>query len=179
MVVAAGCTSASIESSWRAPSAPQLTNVVTLSPASDAVTRRSVEDRLAQQLSKHGVHAVPAYTVLTDAERADVANVGQTLHTHGFDGIVAMRLVGAHQKLEYYPGFDGYWGGAWGTMVPETIVKIEVSAYALPNKQLVWSALSKSVDPGSEHEVIADVTKVTTERMAKENVIGAPQATMR
>src|SRR5277367_2156009 len=85
-----GCTSASIESTWRSPTAPELTNVVTLSPAPDGVTRRSVEDQLAQQLSRHGVRAVPGYTVLNDQDLGDRQAMVAKLRADGFDGAVAM-----------------------------------------------------------------------------------------
>jgi len=179
-----GCgTNATIESTWRAPSAPELTNVVTLSPASDPGLRHSAEDKLAQQLTSHGVRAVPGYTVLRDQDLADRTRIAAELSARGFDGVVAMRLVSANQQLAYYPTFDDYWGGAWGTSwganaVPETVVKIEVNAYSLATKQLVFSAMSKSVDPGSANDAIAAVSKIATEKLAEARVVGPTQATM-
>ena len=181
VLAAVGCTSASIESSWRSPAAPQLSNVVTLSPAPDGVRRRSVEDKLAQQLTHQGIHAVPAYAVLSERDLGNQSAMIEKLRAAGFDGVVTMRLVDAHQRLTYYPAFNDYWGGAWGAgdVVPTTIVRIEVNAYSLANGQLIWSAMSKSVDPTSSSEVVGDVTKVVSEKLAKDRVIGRPQATMR
>lgn len=182
LVVAAGCSTASIESRWRAPNAPELTNVVTLSPAPDGVRRRSIEDRLAHQLAQEGVRAVPGYTVLTEQDRNDRNAMIAKLKADGFDGIVTMRLVDAHQRLAYYPAFDMYWGYAWGpywgggAVVPETVVRIEVNAYSLPTEQLVWSALSRSVDPNSSAQAIRDVSKVVSSRLARDRVIGAQEA---
>lgn len=182
--VAAGCAStATIESTWRAPSAPQLTNVVTLSPESDPGMRRTAEDSLAQQLTSRGVHAVPGYSVLQGQDLADRNALVATLRGRGFDGVVAMRLVGAHQQLEAYPDFDGYWGAAWGGMgtdiVSETVVRIEVNAYSLATKQLVFSAMSKSVDPESAHQAISDVSKVASAKLAQDHVIAPTQAASR
>lgn len=181
VLAAVGCTSASIDSSWRSPTAPVLSNVVTLSPAPDGVRRRSVEDKLAQQLSQHGVRAIPAYSVLTDQDLGTQHAMITKLRAAGFDGVVTMRLVGANQKLTYYPAFDDYWGGAWGggEVVPTTVVRVEVNAYSLSSGQLVWSAMSKSVDPSTSAEVVGDVSKVVAERMGKDHVIGPEQATMR
>ncbi|HEY1811620.1 MAG TPA: hypothetical protein VGG74_04645 [Kofleriaceae bacterium] len=180
LVVVAGCTTASFESTWRAPSAPELTNVVALSPAPDGARRRSVEDRLAHQLSAHGVHAVPGYTVLTPKDRDDREAMIAKLRNDGFDGVVTMRFVGAHQRLEYYPAFDAYWGYAWGpywgTVVPETVVRVEVNAYSLATKQLVWSAMSRSVDPSDSAQAIGDVSHLVAERLAHDRVIGTAQA---
>jgi hypothetical protein len=179
MVVSVGCTTASIEQTWRAPDAATLTHVVTLSPVSDPTTRRSAEDQLAAQLSRHGVRATPAYAILTYQDRNDKRRIASVLAAQGFDGIVSMRLVGVHQQLEYYPGFDAYWGGAWGSVVPETVVRVAISAYSLPSKQLVWSATSKSVDPNSVPQVIGDVSKVATDRLARDHVIGPARAATR
>ena len=178
LAAVAGCSTASIEARWRAPNAPALTNVVTLSPAPDGVRRRSIEDRLAHQLQQQGVRAVPGYSVLTDQERGNRDVMIAKLQADGFDGIVTMRLVDAHQRLAYYPAFDMYWGYAWGpywgggAVVPETVLRIEVNAYALPTKQLVWSALSQSVDPNSSAQAVRDVSKLVSTRMSHDHVIG-------
>jgi hypothetical protein len=179
-ITVAGCAStATITSSWSAPNPPQLTNVVTLSPVQDAGLRHIAEDQLAQQLSQHGVRAVPGYSVLSDQDLANRNGLVAALRAKGFDGVVAMRLVDAHQQLQYYPGFDDYWGAAWGgAVVPETVVRIEVNAYSLANKQLVFSASSKSIDPNSARDLISSVSKVTTKRLAQDHVIGPAQATM-
>jgi hypothetical protein len=180
-IAAASCGStATIESSWRAPSTPQLTNVVTLSPAPDGALRRSAEDKLAQQLTRHGVHAVPGYTVVNDQDLANHDQIVTTLRGQGFDGVVSMRLLDARQQLDVEPGFDDYWGNAWGaTVVPETVVRIQVSAYSLASKKLVFSALSKSVDPGSASQAIGDVSKVATDKLAQEHVVAPTQAALK
>jgi len=180
--VAAGCASnATIESTWHAPGAPQLTNVVTLSPESDPGLRHTAEDSLAQQLTSRGVHAVPGYSVIQDQDLADRSAIATTLRGRGYDGVVAMRLVGAHQQLQAYPDFDGYWGAAWGgtDIVAETVVRIEVNAYSLTTKQLVFSATSKSVDPGSARDAINGVSKVATAKLAQDHVIAPTQAAMK
>jgi hypothetical protein len=183
LVAMAGCASnATITSTWSAPNPPQLTNVVTLSPVKDAGLRHMAEDQLAQQLSQHGVRAVPGYTVVSDQDLSNQNGIVAALRAKGFDGVVAMRLVDARQQLQYYPGFDAYWGGVWGpyggAVVPETVVRIEVNAYSLATKQLVFSATSKSIDPNSARQLIGSVSKVTTDRLAQDRVIGPTQATM-
>jgi hypothetical protein len=180
--VAACASSATIESTWHAPSSPQLTNVVTLSAVRDAGLRRNAEDSLAQQLSQHGVRAVPGYTVLSDQDLGDSAQIASRLRARGFDGVVAMRLVSANQQLTVQPGFGPYWGTAWGmggAVMPETVVRIEVNAYSLANDQLVFSAMSKSVDPESARQLISSVSKVTTDRLARDRLIAPAQAATR
>jgi hypothetical protein len=182
IAVAACAPSATIESTWHAPSSPQLTNVVTLSSVRESGLRRKAEDSLAQQLSQHGVHAVPGYAVLSDQDLGDSGRIAATLRARGFDGVVAMRLVSANQRLTVQPGFGPYWGTAWGmggAVIPETVVRIEVNAYSLANEQLVFSAMSKSVDPDSAKQLISSVSKVTTDRLARDRVIAPAQAATR
>jgi hypothetical protein len=179
--IAACASNATITSTWKSPSAPPLTNVVTLSPVSDPGLRRQAEDSLAQQLTSEGVRAVPGYTVLRDQDLASHEGIINQLRGRGYDGVVTMRLVAANQQLQVYPNFNGYWGAAWGGMnvVPETVVRIEVNAYSLASQQLVFSAMSKDVDPGSAQQAISDVSKVTGAKLAQEHVIASTQAAMK
>jgi hypothetical protein len=145
--------------------------------------RRTTEDKLAAQLSRHGVRAVPAYALLSDADQKDREHMMSMLREKGFDGLVEVKLVDAHQQLVVYPGFgyyDGYWAGAWGNywggtdVTAVTIVRVEVNAYSLANNQLIWSAMSKSTDPDSTNDLVNAVSKVMGERLAQDRIIGAP-----
>lgn len=172
--LAAGCstTTASIEQSWRAPNVRgALTSVVTLVPTQDGVLSRSAEDELARDLNARGIRAVPGYSVISGDLRGNNAIAMDTIRNAGFDGVVTMRVVGREQKLEYYPTFDTYWGATWGTAIPETIVRVEISAYSLYDNHLVWSALSKSTDPEDVHELINDVAKLAANELDKQGVV--------
>jgi hypothetical protein len=179
ILAVAGCSTATIDTAWRAPSGPTLTNVVTLSPAAEVSIRRAAEDALAQQLARHGVRAVPAYSVLSDQTLDDPNHIAAALSEQGFDGLVSMRMVSAGQQLVYYPGFNDYWGGAWGSVVPTTIVRMEVNAYSLPSKKLMWSAMSQSTDPDSARQAIGDVSKLAGDQLAQAHVIAPTQAATR
>ena len=173
----AGCAtnSASIEQEWHAPNAQAhlLTNVVALVPARDGALRRSGEERLAAQLRHRGIRAVPAYTVLSPEDYSDKERAAETMRAAGFDSVVAMRFVGAEHRVDYEPGYYTFWGGTWDTVMPETIVRIEINAYALDGDRLVWSAMSKSVDPDSMEDMINDVTSVAARELVKDRVIMA------
>ena len=172
----AGCTSStSIEQTWRAPTAPpgSLVNVVTLYPGPDGVVKRSAEDRLAMRLNERGMRAVPAYSVLNPDDVQDQSHMAEKLRAQGFDGIVAMRLLGTEQQFDYYPTFDMYWGDAWGTVVPVTITRVEIDAYSLKTNQLVWSAMSRSIDAEDIGSLIDDVTKVASKEIYNQDIISS------
>ena len=172
-VACSSTRTATIEHAWRDPNARvgELTNVVTLFPTRDAMLRRTVEDKLAQHLADRGVRAVPGYTVLTRDDVQDRNVAGEILRRAGFDGLVAMRVVEADRTLEYYPAFDVYWGAAWGTVVPGAIIRMQVDAYSLADRRLVWSAVSRSVDPNSIGQLVDDITAVVSRELSKERVV--------
>ena len=171
--LAIGCAATtSIEQSWQAPNARgSLTNVVALVPTQAGVLSRSAEDQLAHDLNVRGIRATPGYAVLPGQLRGNRAMTMNMIQNAGFDGIVTMRVVSAHQQIQFYPTFDVYWGATWGTPVPETIVRVEINAYSLPQNRLVWSAMSKSTDPDSVHDLINDVSQVAANRLVNTGVI--------
>jgi hypothetical protein len=180
--IAACESSTTIEQAWRAPQQPAtgLRNVVTVYLAPDGAMRRSVEDAMAQRLARIGVHAVPAYTVLADNDLRDRERIRTTLAGRGYDGIVALRLVSRGTEFENVPGtFDGYWGMAWPGVYgdwyvrAETVVRVETSVYDLTNSKLLWSGLSKTLDPATTSEAIDDVTKVVAKALDKQQIVAS------
>ena len=176
--LAVGCASTTtIEQSWQAPNARgSLTNVVALVPTQAGVLSRSAEDQLAHDLNARGINATPGYAVLPSQWRGNKAMSIAAIENAGFDGVVTMRVISAHQTVQFYPTFDVYWGATWGQPVPETVVRVEINAYSLPNNRLVWSGLSKSTDPGSVHDLINDVSKVAASALEKQGVIARTAA---
>lgn len=181
-LAACGGPSTTIEQSWTAPG-PQvgrLQNVVTLYVSRDGTMRRSVEDAMAQKLAGAGIRAVPAYQVLTDEDLRDRERAKARLAAAGFDGVIANRLVSKETELEYVPGsFDSYWGPAWsmaydpGYVYTETVVRVETTAFSLTTNQLVWSAISKTVDPENQREVIEQVTSVAARELQKRGIVAS------
>src|ERR1700737_2129614 len=94
-----------IEQSWTTPEARyvQFHRVAALFVARDGALRRSAEDKMASELAKRGVQAVPAYTILNDQDVQDFPQSRQKLLAAGIDGVVAMRPVGREQRLVVMP----------------------------------------------------------------------------
>ena len=89
-----------------------------------------------------------------------------------------MRLVSARQHVNVIPGgFNGYWGTAWGMaydpgyLETETIVRVESNAYALHSGTLLWTALSKTVDPNNTEDVISNVTAVVARELQHKHIV--------
>lgn len=174
------------EVTWTAPNAASqpLHRVVTLFVGRSPALRRTAETDLARELARRGVWATPAWQVLAPVDLQNREEAKARLRAMGFDGIVTMRFVSREQKLTYVPPtFDGFW--AWGepyffwpgyyegpiaTYSPgyaetTTIVRMETDAYSLRNGQLLWSTLSKTIDPINARQLVGQVAEHVASRM--------------
>jgi len=170
----AGCSAGSaIERSWRAPDArpEELTNVVTLFPIRDGAVRRAVEDRLARRLVVRGMRAVPSYSILPPQDLLDRDAAAAELRHAGFDGVIAMRVIEAVDPLDYAPSFDVYWGTAWTTAVPSSLVRMQIDAYALGDRRLLWSGVSQSVDAQDLEQLVEAVTELASQELESQRLI--------
>ncbi len=175
-IVASCSTNASIERSWRAPDARvgELTNVVTLFPIRNGAVRRAVEDRLARQLVDRGMRAVPSYSVLPQKDVRDRDAAAAELRRAGFDGVVAMRVIDAVHAVDFVPSFDAYWGSAWTSAVPVSMVRMQIDAYALGDRRLVWSGLSRTVDAQDLEQLVDAVTQLASQELESQRLIALP-----
>src|ERR1044071_1445650 len=181
LLLVAACASTSIEQQWKAPQTTQLHRVATVMHSRDVTIRHTAEDDMAQQLRARGVDAVPGYRILSDQDYRDREAAKAKLRAAGFDGVIVMRMAGKDTRLQYVPGdfgAYGYWGAGWGAWgpgyyEPETIVRIETAAYSLQNNRLVYSALSRTIDPNSVRSLVSDVSKKVANAMQKQGVVVA------
>lgn len=177
-------SSTTMETTWRSPQPEAtLSNVVTVYISRDGASRRSFEDTMAARLKAKGIHAVPGYSVLTEMDLNDRAAARSKLMNQGFDGVVAVRLIGAHTQVQVEPTFIGYWGGAWAYdnayLTTQTVVRLETSVFSLRDDRLVWSAVSRTLDPSSTQSAIASATKKVAKELHHEGIVataggGAP-----
>jgi hypothetical protein len=187
-VLAAACgPTTTIDQVWQsgvATTEPPLEKVATLFISDNTTMRHAGEDQLARQLIAQGVQATPGYAIFGDGKVKDLEAMKVQLRQMGYDGVVTMRIVDREQVVESTPAtFDGYWGywgaGYWGPGVyspgyvyTETIYRIESAAYSLQSGRLVWSALTKTVDPDSAHDLVEDTTEIIAGQLAKRGLAG-------
>ncbi len=193
LIAGAACApSTTVDQVWTSPRArtePPFRKVVTIFITDSVTMRHAGEDHLAQDLAKQGIAATPGYAVFGN-DVHDMRNVNamkSRLLSLGYDGVVTMRVVARDQEIEGTPGtFDAYWGywgpGYWGPYwsgaywpgyaYTETIYRLESAAYSLRDGQLVWSALTSTVDPSSTHQLVDQTSEVVASRIARSGLAG-------
>jgi hypothetical protein len=178
-----GCgSSTNIDRTWTAPRAEvkPLQKVVTVFISNDTTLRHSGEDQLVRDLRARGVDATPAYAVLGDEKISDVKSVKSKLRERGFDGVVTMRVIDRDTGFETAPatfeGYWGYWGGIgysnYSDVYVTTVYRLETAMYSLDSGRLIWSALTRTVDPDSANQLLRETTKVIASEVTQRGLAG-------
>lgn len=183
-----GCA-ASLVSSWKAPDAQSFPlhgeKVAAVVMVSDQSIRLAGEEALARELSSRGVHGVPMYMLLADAD-PDESKARAAAERAGVVGVVVLRPVRIDKELSSRPVtysgpmFGGYGGGyfapgmAQGAEIrTDTIVIVETLVYSLGQNKLVWASQSKTRNPASLESLIANTAKQVGDELARQGLIAS------
>ena len=190
-----GCASSSnLVNIWHDSSyqARPLAKMLVIAVRKNATQRRIWEDAFAGDLARRGVTATPSYTLLPDAP-PDSAQVILTVQSNGFDGILAIltlptetdtRYVPGHTTMEVNNNYNVYfWPTYWtsynavyhpGYVDSQTvgIRSINVTATGSGGR-LIWSATSRTPDPGSVTDVQRGIAGLVISELAKQKIISA------
>ena len=181
--------STTLKNSWRDPTVTgplEFNKVLVVMLTKDGSTRRTVEDDLVKRITAHHkVEAVPSYTILMESDLRDKEHAKQIIKDAGFDGAVALRVVGVDKEVNYVPGsypspyynFWGYYDYAWpavydpGYLQTDTIVNIETLVYSLKDDKLVWTGTTESFNPSNLDDLVAGIGAAVSADMRKEGLI--------
>ncbi len=187
-----GCATAQIESAWRDPATTprslEFEKVLVVAMARDGVLRRKAEDELILALQKSprvqsgSMSITPSYLVLDDRELASTPRARDKMRTEGFDGAVLVSFVSSQEKITVetaaYPagGMWGYYGrpGAFYDPVSvrsDTIVRIQTDIYSVEQGKLLWSGVSRSMNPSNVEGLVAGVADAVAGELRKEGLL--------
>jgi len=157
-------TTTRLSNVWRSESysAGPMHKVLVVGIAQTSTGRRSFEDRFVEALASQQVDAVQSYRLLPSDERLSEATLKEAIRGHGFDGVIATRLIEVDEETTYVPP---------STTVTTTIVRLETHLYDAEQAELVWSAQSDTFDPDSTQDAIDSVTKKIAKQLASEDLL--------
>jgi hypothetical protein len=153
--------------------------VLVVAVAQKPAAREDFEQAFAEALTRRGIKAVPAYTVL-DKPQPTAEEVIAAAESQGLDTIMVTRYIGASSEEIYHPGtvyygiapaygvgyhrgFPGYYGHAyevaydqpvWTTNTTHTLVS---DLYITATRGHLWQAVSDTIQSGSTRKVRGDV----------------------
>jgi hypothetical protein len=187
-----GCVSSStLVDKWYDPSlkAPPLGKMLVIAVRKDATKRRIWEDAFAGELAKHGVAATSSYSLFPDA-LPDTDQVIATVKANGFDGILAILRLRTETDKQYIQGYttqiqDVRYSPYWNRYLTfyRDIVhpgyidsqKVAMSAIDVTTTgnggRLIWSATSRTPDPGSVTDVQRGIAGLVISELAQRSVI--------
>ena len=187
-----GCVSSStLVDKWHDPSfnVTPLGKMLVIAVRKDATKRRIWEDAFASELAKHGVAATSSYGLFPDAP-PDTNQVIATVKSNGFDGILAILGLQSEtnkqfikgyttqiQDVRYSPYWDRYWTFYRDVVHPDYVDSQTVDIRAIDvtttgnGGRLVWSATSRTPDPGSVTDAQREIAKLVISELARRSII--------
>jgi hypothetical protein len=182
-----GCASSSLVDKWRDPSfkAQPLEKMLVIAVRKDAAKRRIWEDAFAAELIKQGVVATSSYSLFPDAP-PDTNQVIATAQANGFEGIlVILRLPTERMRKptseEQNINYTSYWQRyltyyrdidhtGYNDSQSVDIRAIDVTTTG-SNGKLIWSAKSRTPDPGSVPDAQRGIAGLVVSKLAHQNII--------
>ena len=179
--IVSGCASTRLERSWTSPYAGPTTfrNLVTIAITKDAPRRQAMEEAMASEIEEValGVEAEPSRTILSDSEIIDEQRVRDHLAQTNYDGAIVMRVTDVTRQDVFVPGrttvvpvyYRTFWGyyRHWAPIAFEPgyvernqNVQVETQVYVMPTGDIVYSAVSRTLNPSSSADLMESVASV-------------------
>ncbi|HWW20121.1 MAG TPA: hypothetical protein VNZ06_04900 [Steroidobacteraceae bacterium] len=183
LISLSACVSTSIVEHWRDPgfAGPALHKVLVVSVQRDQGRRRLWEEAMVAALAKHAVQAEASYQVFPD-QAPSPEKLTAMATRDAFDGVVATHFVRAGQHVTAYGGWGPWdccwrpWGwGAWGPgyVESDTLTDYQTDVYTIDASggKLIWTAVTRSVDPSSAKSVTEGISRALVPQLTKEGIL--------
>jgi hypothetical protein len=181
------CVSTSLVDHWKDATygGPALHKVLVVGVQKDQGRRRVWEDSMVAALGRQGVQAEASYQVFPDQAPAPEQLTGMATRD-GFDGVAATHFVMASEHTRIYgDGFGypygygwrgrGFWGPPYGPPYAESETRADyqtdVFTVDATGGKLIWSGVTRSLDPSSTKSVTDEISQVLVPELLKDGVL--------
>lgn len=183
-----------VQSSWSNPTVTPtpLRHILAIAITKDPGRRQMMEEAMASEIVEEapGVEAMPSRSILSDTEIADEARVRDHLAQTKFDGAIVMRITDVERRDVFVPGrtavvpvyYRTFWGyyRYWAPISYEPAyveqtktVQVETQVYAMPRGELVYSAISRTLNPSSAADLAERVASVVTKELRERGFVAS------
>jgi hypothetical protein len=189
------CNSTRLVSSWKAPDGALQSYhkilVIGVMGAKDREIREKVENEIVTGFQARGINAGSAYAEYGPKtfENMNENTVLKKMRDKEYDGTFTIALLDKAKQKRYVPGsvsyfpgpyYDRFWG-YYSTVYSRlyepgyytitTNYLLEANFYNLTTGKLLYSAQTKSFDPGNAQKLASDFSKTVLDDMAKKGII--------
>jgi len=196
LLIAAGCSTSKITSSWKADNAivPKYNKVLVLAliRENDRSIQENMENHLVGDLKELGYNAVSSlreYGPKAFGQMDEEAAIDK-LKNSGVDAVITIVLLDKKKESRYVPGdlyfspygyyYNRFWGYRTvlyrriyepGYYVTDTKYFWESNLYDMSTQKLVYSVQTRSFDPASSESLGHEYGRMIVKNMLKENIL--------
>ena len=184
------CATTHVESSWKDPAVGPgdfaFKKVLVMVRVTDATARRVGEDELVRYLRSGPrgqageLTADPSYPLLDPRDLSNPAKARALVEADGFDGLVMMNFVSSEKQVTVQPPSYGTVWGYYGTrsivydpgyVRTDTILRVETTIYRISDEKLLWTGISRTLNPSNVPELVRDVAKSVGDELRSQGLI--------
>jgi hypothetical protein len=184
-----GCgPSTEIVKSWHEPGSTvtkaDANKTLVIAMVKDESSRRIIEDELAKRL---GPNAVVSYKVVTTdmLKEGNEASLNLKLTEGQYTHLLIMSLADIEKETNYVPGTTtGYYGGygryygygagmysSPGYYTEDKNYYIETTVFSIKENKLLWTGVTKTVNPSKVQKTVNDIADVVSDKMKKDGFV--------
>ncbi|HEX5068571.1 MAG TPA: hypothetical protein VFV78_00030 [Vicinamibacterales bacterium] len=185
-----GCAATRLEHTWVKPNLQiqPIRSVVTIALTQNPQRRRAMEEALASQLRSEALMATSSYTTIPEDDIRAEDQVRSHLELGSYDAAIFLRVTDVTRQDVYVPGrtvavpvyYQTLWGyyAYWrpiayepGYVERDSDVQVETEVYALPAGDLVYSAVSRTLNPTSSTDLVNEVGRAVARDLKDKGLI--------
>lgn len=183
----AGCSSTTMQSSWKAPGATytkeQFKKVMVVALFKDETSRRIAEDKIA---AKNSTFRTSYMSLGSDQQNMGEESFKEVVKKDGYDGVLTLHLIDVQNTTSYVPGtyqrgYYGWYGMNYGGFytpgyyVQDKNYIIETNFFSVSQDKLLWSGVTSTLNPTDLNKTIDEVWDAVITRMKREGFIQQPK----
>jgi hypothetical protein len=187
------CASTQLRQTWVNPNVSnvRIHKVIAIALSKDPARRRMMEASMVEQIRDKTpeVTAIESSTLIPDETLSNEDELRRVLERADADAELVMRVTNVQRSDLYVPGrttyvpeyYRTFWGyyRYWvpvayepGYVERQRDVQVETELYVKPGGDLVYSALSRTLNPSSAADLAHDVTGVVAKDLNEKGLLG-------
>lgn len=178
-----GCTSTTMQSSWRAPGATytkeQFKKVMVVALFKDETSRRIAEDKIA---AKNAAFHASYMSLGPDQQNMDEETFKAVVAKEGYDAVLTLHLIDVQSTTSYVPGtyqggYYGWYGMNYGGFyspgyyTEDKNYIIETNVFSVSQNKLLWSGITSTLNPTDINRTVDEVWDAVITRMKREGFL--------